>query len=80
MCATCHKDCNFNQYRTVVKEILLSFMDAILLKDSLALNIIEEGKFSIPTEHKHNYMSYSPSQGGFCKRVQQNEEMNLLKA
>lgn len=68
-CATCHKDCNFSQYRTVLKEIILSFIDAILEKDSLALGYIEQAKFSIPTAFKHDYMGWNPLEGGFCKRV-----------
>ena len=40
MCATCSKDCEFATYRTFVKEMILSFTDAILYKDKLALSYI----------------------------------------
>lgn len=39
-CATCKKDCNFSQYRTLVKEAILSFIDAILYRDGASLNVI----------------------------------------
>lgn len=32
-CSTCHKNCTFSEYRKVVKEIILSFIDAILYAD-----------------------------------------------
>ena len=41
MCSTCTKNCNFAEYRKYVKEIILSFIDAILYKDKLALSYIE---------------------------------------
>ena len=54
-------------------------MDAILQNDALALKVLEEGKYLIPTEHKHDYMGYSLQKRGFCKRVQGDEEENLMK-
>ena len=69
MCASCQRNCEFGQYRTFVKELILSFSDAILNKDSLALKYIQEGKFSIPSEHHFDHMGYDPLKGGFCDRV-----------
>lgn len=48
-CAQCSKNCNFNDYRITVKEAILSFIDAILFKSDVALNILENAKFRIPT-------------------------------
>jgi hypothetical protein len=67
-CASCRKDCNYGDYRITVKEAVLSFIDAIFYKSDLALSIIENAKFRIPTDHKHNYMGYDPKRGGFCER------------
>ena len=39
-CASCKKDCNFAQYRTLVKQVILSFIDAILYKDTISLQVI----------------------------------------
>ena len=49
--------------------MVLSFCDAILNKDALALKYIESNKFSIKTLMKFDHMGYDPLQGGFCKRV-----------
>lgn len=68
-CASCSKDCNFAQYRTYAKEVILSFADAILYKDALALSYVEEAKFAIPSLHYHDHMGFDPLKGPFCKRV-----------
>ena len=68
-CASCSKNCDFAQYRTYVKEVILSFADAILNKDALALSYIEDAKFAIPSLHYHDHMGYDPLKGAFCKRV-----------
>ena len=49
MCSTCKSNCDFPKYRTFIKEMVLSFCDAIFKKDALALNYIEKNKFSIKT-------------------------------
>lgn len=65
-CASCRKDCTFSDYRTTIKEAILSFMDAIFFRSELARNILESAKFRIPTEGRHNYMGYDIKRGGFC--------------
>jgi len=40
-----------------------------LNKNAASLAIIEQAKFRIPTEYKHNYMGYDVKRGGFCERV-----------
>ena len=79
MCSTCTKDCDFPQYRTFMKEMILSFCDAILNKDSLALEYIEKNSFSIHTIQRFDHMGYNPLQGGFCKRVNLNAEKEEKK-
>ena len=69
ICATCSKNCEFAAYRTFVKEMILSFSDAILKKDPLALSYIEKAKFNIGLTYKHDYMCYDPMRGGYCERV-----------
>jgi hypothetical protein len=69
ICATCTKNCEFAAYRTFVKEMILSFSDAILKKDALSLSYIEKAKFNIDLSYKHDYMGYDPMRGGFCDRV-----------
>lgn len=70
VCATCKKDCNYSQYRQLVKEAILNFANGILNKNETSLSIIEEAKFTIPTAFKHNYMNYDiKTKGGFCERV-----------
>jgi len=49
--------------------MILSFSDAILKKDTLALSYIEMAKFNIDLTYKHDYMGYDPMRGGFCERV-----------
>ena len=73
MCSTCTKDCDFPTYRKFVKEMILSFCDAILNKDALALKYIEANSFTINTIQKFDHMGYDPyTAGGFCKRVNLN--------
>ena len=73
MCSTCTKNCEFATYRKFIKEMILSFSDAILKKDALALRYIESNTFSVDTIQKNNHMGYDPLQGGFCKRVNLNK-------
>ena len=63
--------------------MILSFSDAILKKDALALSYIEKAKFNIDLAYKHDYMGYDPMRGGFCQRVQpkeSKEEIHLTEA
>ena len=79
MCSTCTKDCDFPTYRTFVKEMILSFCDAILKKDALALKIIESNSFSVHTIQQFDHMGYNPLNGGFCRRVNINREKDIEK-
>lgn len=74
VCATCRKDCNFGDYRTTVKEAILSFIDAILYGNSIALAVIEKPDLRVPTAGYHNYMGYDPKKGGFCVRLTQEQQ------
>ena len=50
--------------------MIISFADAILNKDPIALKYIEDATFSVHCEHEHNYMGYDPmKKGAFCERV-----------
>lgn len=71
VCATCHQSCNYAEYRELVKEAILNFINAIFYKNAASLAIIEQAKFKIPTAYKHNYMNYDISRGAFCERVRQ---------
>ena len=51
MCSTCTKDCDFPAYRTFIKEMFLSFSDAIFKQDELALKYIESNAFKVTTTH-----------------------------
>lgn len=68
-CATCHKDCTYSDYRTTIKEAVLSFIDTIFFQSQVAKKIIETGNFRVPTSAKHDYMGYDISHGGFCERI-----------
>lgn len=59
---------------------MITFIDAIFRKSSIALDIIENAKLRIPTEHRHSYMGYDPKKGGFCERktVQNIESQSKL--
>jgi chlorophyllase len=59
MCETCRKNCDFSEYKNLVKEAILNFIDGVLNGSPLALDIIENARFTIPAEHKHDYMLYT---------------------
>lgn len=40
VCATCKKDCNYAEYRELVKEAILNFIDAMLNKNAASLAVI----------------------------------------
>lgn len=56
--------------------MILSFSDAILKKDALALSYIEKAKFNIDLKYKHDYMGYDPMRGGFCERIKHSNKDN----
>lgn len=66
ICSTCKGNCNFTEYRELIKQVILSFTYAIFDGDDCALNYIEQASFKIPTVGRHNYMGYNPYRGGFC--------------
>lgn len=69
ICKTCEKNCDFKQFRTLWKDVVINFAKAILQKNRTLLSWIEQSQFSIPTINKHDYRGYDPLAGGFCRRV-----------
>ncbi len=41
VCATCHKECNYAEFRELVKEAIVNFINGILYKNQASLGIIE---------------------------------------
>lgn len=81
VCAACKKDCNYAEYRELVKEAILNFINAMLNKNAASLAVIEEAKFKIPTQHRHDYMKYDVlAKGAFCERVKtEGSEASLMQ-
>lgn len=71
VCATCSKNCDYAQYRNLVKDTILGFYDGIINKNATSIANIEGAKFHIPTIVQYNHMGFDVGKGGFCKRVSQ---------
>ena len=69
VCPTCKQHCNFPEYRTLLREAMVSFIHGILRRDRSSLERIETGNFKIATIRKHHYMGYSSTPSAFCSRV-----------
>lgn len=41
VCATCRKDCNYAEFRGLVKEAIVNFINGILSKNPVSIAIIE---------------------------------------